>query len=71
MQGEMKTLLDKIARTCKIIIIFYSSVRKMEIQMNSVAFSNFIRKSDEVGPKYWEVLQTGTFHRGCPTLRIA
>ena len=38
----------------------------MEIQMNSVAFSNFIRKSDEVGPKYWEVLQTGTFHLKVP-----
>ena len=38
--------------------------------MNAAAFPNFIRKSDEDGPKYWEVLQTGTFHRGCPTLRI-
>ena len=38
--------------------------------MNAAAFSNFIRKSDKVGRKYWEVLQTGTFHRGCPTLRI-
>ena len=28
--------------------------------MKGAAFSNFIRKSDEVGPKYWEVLQTGT-----------
>lgn len=30
--------------------------------MNAAALSNLIRKSDEVGPKYWEVLQTGTFH---------
>ena len=28
--------------------------------MNAAAFSNFIGKSNEVGPKYWEVLQTGT-----------
>ena len=38
--------------------------------MNAAAFPNFMRKSDEDGPKYCEVLQTGTFHRGCPTLRI-
>ena len=34
--------------------------------MKGAAFSNFIRKSDEVGPKYWEVLQTGTFHLKVP-----
>lgn len=38
----------------------------MEIQTNAAAFSSFIRKSDEVGPKYWEVLQTGTFHLKVP-----
>ena len=32
----------------------------MEIQRNDAAFWNFIRKSDEIGPKYGEVLQTGT-----------
>ena len=32
----------------------------MEIQRNDAAFWNFIRKSDEIGPKYWEVPQTGT-----------
>ena len=66
-QGEMKTMLGKIAHTCKIITaILCSSVRKMEIQMNTGSFSNFISKSDEVGPKYWEVLQTGTFHLKVP-----
>ena len=34
--------------------------------MNVAAFPNFIRKSDEDGPKYWEVLQTGTFHLKVP-----
>ena len=29
----------------------------MEIQRNDAAFWNFIRKSDEIGPKYWKVLQ--------------
>ena len=34
--------------------------------MNAAAFSNFIRKSDEVGSKYWEVLQTVTFRLKVP-----
>ena len=36
----------------------------MEIQRNDAAFWNFIRKSDEIGPKYWKVLQTGTLSAG-------
>ena len=63
----MKTQHDKIVRTCKIIISFCAAqLKKIEIQMNAAVFSNFIRKSDEVCPKYWEVLCTGTFHLKVP-----
>ena len=67
-QGEMKTLLDNVCKPhdqvyrrtwlSKIMIFFCAA--KMEIQRNDAAFWNFIRKSDEIGPKYWKVPQTGT-----------